>query len=283
MAIRSKPFGLRVAEVVGRKLASKIGEVLEIDMFEVKGRENRIVKARVELNGSGRIKDSLKLSGPYLDKLEIGVRYERIGVVCLYCAELGHGSRNCPTLLEDSQHNRIKQEKLGEWVKADQVGKRLHSEVFKNSKDLPKRDGHFPQPGKKPQPDWLADSLSKLNLKETPNKLRSQSSEAERSTLSEITAPMNTEENIVCQNNHATDNRSVQRIKQAARCKGGEGMGGCGNKRSNPGKENSDNWKKVCLENRELKEAEVEGASRQLAPKGISGYCVGTVGVWGDP
>ncbi|MED6133538.1 hypothetical protein PIB30_029232 [Stylosanthes scabra] len=147
-------------------LARRIGEVLEVDLFDVRGKENRIMKARVELLGSSKIGDSLKLSGPNLVQMEIGLRYERIRAICLYCAELGHGARNCQTLPEDSMHSRVRQEALGEWVKADQVGRHLFNESFKNSAKIPKRDLGFTQPERKPQPNWLAESLSKLNLKE---------------------------------------------------------------------------------------------------------------------
>ncbi|MED6208567.1 hypothetical protein PIB30_046443 [Stylosanthes scabra] len=114
-AIWSKPGGFRVADLeIGRKLARRIGEVMEVDLFEVKGKESRILKVKIDLNGLKRVKDSLKLSGPNLGQMEIGLRYERLGIICLYCAGLGHISRNCQTLLEDCQQNRVRQEALGE-------------------------------------------------------------------------------------------------------------------------------------------------------------------------
>ncbi|MED6143370.1 hypothetical protein PIB30_005642 [Stylosanthes scabra] len=153
-AIWSRLAGFRVADLeMGRKLARQIGEVIGVDLFEVKGRENWIVKARVNLNGLKKIRDSLRLAGPELDQVEVGLRYERMGVVCLYCAELGHTSRNCQTLLEDSQQNRVRQEALGEWIKADQVGRRVFSNEFKNFERNASGRENPGQPEKKPPPN----------------------------------------------------------------------------------------------------------------------------------
>ncbi|MED6224625.1 hypothetical protein PIB30_085930 [Stylosanthes scabra] len=266
---------------VGCKLARRIGKVREVDLFEVKGRENRIVKARVELNGMGKIRDSLKLSGLNLDQFEVGLRYERIGVVCLYCAGLGHVSRNYQTLLEDSQKNRVRQEALGEWIKADQVGRRIYSPDFRRSNESDNGKESFPQPEKKPPPNWLAEGFSKLNLKGNlsgDSKMKknqaahneedeSLNSEGGREVLSELVVPMNMEENIIVGNSYAPIRRNIQKIKQAARQKGGDGGRERGGKRASSGKENVGNGKRICLESTDLKEAEVEGASRQLAPK----------------
>ncbi|MED6186428.1 hypothetical protein PIB30_066628 [Stylosanthes scabra] len=194
------PEQFKILEI-GLKLARRIGETIEVDLFEVKGRENQIVKARVNLNGLNKIRDSLRLAGPNLDQVEVGLRYERVGIVCLYCAELGHTSQNCQTLLEDSQQNRVRQEALGEWIKADQVGRRVSSDEFKNYERNASGRKNPGQPEKKPPPDWLADSLSKLNLKENGRvNNRMKGNQAEQM---------------------ATPNKSGrQRIKQVARQKG---------------------------------------------------------------
>ncbi|XP_072080941.1 uncharacterized protein [Arachis hypogaea] len=41
---------------VGRKLGGSIGAISEVDLFEIKGREARILKARVEINGEKRLR-----------------------------------------------------------------------------------------------------------------------------------------------------------------------------------------------------------------------------------
>ncbi|MED6161881.1 hypothetical protein PIB30_064961 [Stylosanthes scabra] len=55
--------------------------------------------------------------------------------------------------LQDSQQNRVRQEALGEWIRAYQVGKWIFSDVFKNFEEIPKRDWNFTQPERKPPPN----------------------------------------------------------------------------------------------------------------------------------
>ncbi|MED6155940.1 hypothetical protein PIB30_010288 [Stylosanthes scabra] len=221
---------------VGRRLARRIREVLEVDLFEMKGRENRIVKARVELNGTKRIKYSLRLECPGRNQIEIGLRYERVGIVCLYCASLGHDPQNCQMLMEDTQQNRLKQEALGEWVRADQVGKRIFSDKFKKEEEKENRDRNYPQPEKKPIPEWLTDSMGKLNLKEEKrgdkekgklqtietNSKAENSSKINRTALLEIPTPMNTEENSILVMQDNSNFKRIHDLKQAARQSGGE-------------------------------------------------------------
>ncbi|MED6199647.1 hypothetical protein PIB30_077876 [Stylosanthes scabra] len=205
-------------------------KVMEVDLFEVRGKENRIVKARVKLNGGKKIRNSLKISGMKLDQFEIGLRYERLGVVCLYCAGIGHTSTNCQALMDDTHQNRVKQELLGEWVKADQVGRRIFRDDFKH----PAGKENPAHPGKKPPPDWLAEGFSKMNLQEN---IKGRN----RSTMSH---PVSTA-------------WEGNRNKEDARPALSEIV------------ENAEGGKRICLEDREMRVAEVVGANRQLAPKEI--------------
>ncbi|MED6119370.1 hypothetical protein PIB30_011173 [Stylosanthes scabra] len=149
---RSRPAGFKVADLehfktleVARKLAKRIGVIL---------------------NGLKKIRDSLKIGGPSLEQVEVGQRYERMGV---------------------------KQEALGEWIKADQVGRRIFSEEFKSSGRDANGKENPDQPEKKPLPDWLADSVSNLNLKDNGSwSNRRKGSQAEQKF-----SPMNMEECIV--------------------------------------------------------------------------------------
>ncbi|MED6208566.1 hypothetical protein PIB30_046442 [Stylosanthes scabra] len=97
----------------------------------------------------------------------------------------------------------------------------------------------------------------------------SQSRKEERIVLTEMVTLMNTEENIFLGEAHTHDNFGFRRLKQVARQKGGNGKAGCGSKRVSTGKENDESRKRICLEEMKLKEAEVEGARRQVAPKEI--------------
>ncbi|XP_057755470.1 uncharacterized protein LOC130974627 [Arachis stenosperma] len=68
---------------VDRKLGGRLGQIEDVALFEVRGKDTRIVKAKVELNGDKRVRDTLKLLDPNQKMLEIGVHYERIGSLAM--------------------------------------------------------------------------------------------------------------------------------------------------------------------------------------------------------
>ena len=134
---------------IGRKLDGRLGQIEDVALFEVRGKDTRIVKAKVELNGDKRVRDTLKLLDPNKKMLEIGVRYERIGVFCTYCAKLGHEYKNCQFFINDSAQNNIKKDRVGEWLKAGQVLTEKRASFNPNQP----RDGSIPaQPKKKSPP-----------------------------------------------------------------------------------------------------------------------------------
>ncbi|QHN87158.1 uncharacterized protein DS421_16g552600 [Arachis hypogaea] len=154
------PEQYKTLEVV-RKLGGRLGQIEDVALFEVRGKDTCIVKPKVELNNDKRVRDTLKLLDPNQKMLEIGVHYERIGVFCTYCAKLGHKSKNCQFFIDDSAQNNIKEDRVGEWLKADQVGRRLTEKRASFNPNQP-RDGSIPaQPKKKSPPAWLFDSFSK--------------------------------------------------------------------------------------------------------------------------
>ncbi|XP_072058073.1 uncharacterized protein [Arachis hypogaea] len=103
---------------VGRKLGNKIGIVLDVGLFNVKGRETRIVKAKVDMNAGKRVKDCLKVAKPDKTMIKIILRYEKAGTICTYCARIGHEHGNCPVLLEKNNNKKQAQDMVDEWIKA---------------------------------------------------------------------------------------------------------------------------------------------------------------------
>ncbi|QHN82164.1 uncharacterized protein DS421_20g693330 [Arachis hypogaea] len=111
---------------VARKLEEKMGKVLEVRLFEMKGKkEAQILKAKVMLNDKRPVKDSLKVQEPNQTFMEVGLRYEMIRIFCTYCGHLGHDSKSCLIFLRDSSNNFVKEDKVSEWLKADQMGRRV--------------------------------------------------------------------------------------------------------------------------------------------------------------
>ncbi|XP_057738170.1 uncharacterized protein LOC130955346 [Arachis stenosperma] len=152
---------------VGRKLAEKIGGVIEVGFYEMKGGESRIIKTRVEMDASKKLKDHVCVIGPNHQAVEIGVRYEKLGRFCTYCARLGHEPKGCELLDTDSVMKSVRQDKIGDWIKAYQMGRRINNEF--NGYNVPgaNLNDQGDKPKKKPIPSWLLNSLSGLSMKET--------------------------------------------------------------------------------------------------------------------
>ncbi|MED6141837.1 hypothetical protein PIB30_107417 [Stylosanthes scabra] len=95
--------------------------------------ESRIIKLKIEIDGLKRAKDNLKLAGPDKFQKEVGLRYERLEIVCTYCAHIGHKARHCQLFLQHSYNEQIQQDAIGEWVKAHQIGRIIERKAETNS------------------------------------------------------------------------------------------------------------------------------------------------------
>ncbi|MED6191749.1 hypothetical protein PIB30_003552 [Stylosanthes scabra] len=80
---------------LGLKLDTHFGEILDTDLFQVRGKENNIVKAKIRLDITKPLRRSLKISGPNNKLLHINLKYERIDTFCNYCGHIGHECRSC--------------------------------------------------------------------------------------------------------------------------------------------------------------------------------------------
>ncbi|XP_025617072.1 uncharacterized protein At4g02000-like [Arachis hypogaea] len=115
------PKSFKILEV-RHKLGEKLGTVLEVSKFQMRGRETRIVKAKINIDAVRQVKHQLIVAGPNKKEVEVALRYERFGKFYTYCAKLGHEVKNCHDLLKDTESDMVKEDDIGEWVKAIQVG-----------------------------------------------------------------------------------------------------------------------------------------------------------------
>ncbi|XP_015934399.1 uncharacterized protein LOC107460540 [Arachis duranensis] len=274
---------------VGRKLGDKIGEVIEVGFFSVRGKESRIVKAKIQLDGGKKARDSLRLAGPKQKVMEIGVRYERLGKVCTYCAYLGHEAKHCNRLITDLTAHQNTQDNIGEWVKADQVGKREDTGGADTGGD---KTSHLrpAQPKKKPPPTWLIEDFAGMSMhdnrdteKGAPESLNKWTRVAPTQIPEKEGKPREENRSLILLDdaNPAAYSKEVhlekddtskeesgkKKIKQIARQRGENFLHVSGNKRRPADMENETKQKKVCLEERNADKEKVEGASRQMAPQ----------------
>ncbi|MED6119362.1 hypothetical protein PIB30_011165 [Stylosanthes scabra] len=274
---------------VGHKLGSKLGSINDIDFFEVKGKESRIIKVRVEIEGIKKIKDNLKILDPNGKQLEIGLRYERIGIFCTYYTHIGHEARHCQLFLQDSAENNIKQDCIGEWVKANQTSKRIERKEGSIHDWIKNTSGSVAQPKRKLTPSWLLNGFLKMSMKETKEVSNGRSTPIHVQSLPK-NSEISKDNDQPCLNhlslealkelpNHnncavvftASASSSFgtykrPRLKQIAKQQSGNKTTVSGQKRRSNGKENSENWKKCVYLKVNSDDAMVEGASREVAP-----------------
>ncbi|RYR46182.1 hypothetical protein Ahy_A07g031939 [Arachis hypogaea] len=123
---------------LGRKIEDSFGEVLDVDIFQVRDKEHSIIKIHVNLDITKPLRRYVKLAGPKNQQLEVALKYERIGTFCNYCRFIGHETRACSFQIEDSLKGEVKEEKWGNWLKADQTGRREGATKDNPNSNLPK-------------------------------------------------------------------------------------------------------------------------------------------------
>ncbi|XP_020973148.1 uncharacterized protein LOC107634016 [Arachis ipaensis] len=108
----------------GRKIGGSFGEVLDVDLFHVRGEEHSIVKIQVNLDVTKSLRRYSKLAGLKNQQLEVALKYERIGTFCNYCGFIGHETRACNFQIEDSLKGEVEEEKWGGLVESRPDGKK---------------------------------------------------------------------------------------------------------------------------------------------------------------
>ena len=111
---------------LGEKIAGRVRKVLETTIFfPYKERKIRYMKVKVELDATQVIKSKLKIARLDMKTIEVAFKYERLGSFYNYSGHLRHESRACPRFLENSVNRKKKADKPGEWIKVNQVGRKL--------------------------------------------------------------------------------------------------------------------------------------------------------------
>ncbi|RYR37749.1 hypothetical protein Ahy_A09g042630 [Arachis hypogaea] len=94
---------------LGWKLRCSFGDVLGVDIFQVRGKEHNVVKAQVSLDITRPIKRSLRIVDTNKKVLEVSLKYEWIGNFCNYRGYVGHEARMCSFQLDDSLKGEVKE------------------------------------------------------------------------------------------------------------------------------------------------------------------------------
>ncbi|KAL1316111.1 hypothetical protein AAHE18_15G043300 [Arachis hypogaea] len=87
-------------------------------------------------------------------------------MVCTYCAKIGHDHKTCPIFMADLKESRMQEDKVGEWVRANQIGERVETRGESGPNRGRRTNGEQKLRKKKPMPECLVESFSSLRVKE---------------------------------------------------------------------------------------------------------------------
>ncbi|XP_072078052.1 uncharacterized protein [Arachis hypogaea] len=169
----SLPESFKTLEVE-YKLGERLGTVLEVGKFQMRGRETRIVKAKINIDAARQVRDQLIVARPNKKEVEVALCYERLEKFCTYCAKLGHEVKNCHDLLKDTESDMVKEDDIGEWVKASQVGTRIYSEGERTFNNSTQNQNKTTQRKKKPILNCLLEEFVGMSMQEGKQSLTPQ-------------------------------------------------------------------------------------------------------------
>nr|XP_025628795.1 uncharacterized protein LOC112722023 [Arachis hypogaea] len=167
------PESFKILEL-GRKLGERLNTVLEVGKFHMRGRETRIVKAKINIEATKKVMDQLIVAGPNKKEVEAALRYERLGNFCTYCAKLGPEVKNYHDLLKDTESDRLKEDDIGEWVKASQVGIRINSKRERTFNNSAQNQNKATKYKKKPVLNCLLEKFAGMSMQEEEQSLKPQ-------------------------------------------------------------------------------------------------------------
>ncbi|KAK7256463.1 hypothetical protein RIF29_29914 [Crotalaria pallida] len=123
--VRGLPLKYRTSTIC-QKLCSRIGSVLEAEIYVTRDSQSSIPKAVVLIDLSKPLQ-----FGAYLDTDDYGnvwvdFKYEKLPIFCYYCGKIGHEQQGCSDLIKDRNENNVRSSKYGPELKADdQIGKMI--------------------------------------------------------------------------------------------------------------------------------------------------------------
>ncbi|XP_021758402.1 uncharacterized protein LOC110723359 [Chenopodium quinoa] len=110
--LENLPFNCR-SEEHARVIASKLGEIVEIESDVLGIDKNRRVK--VMLDVSRPLRRYINVKNREGSIIKMNLKYERLPFFCFMCRVMGHNEKDCVNVPEDLQHQGLG---WGSWLKA---------------------------------------------------------------------------------------------------------------------------------------------------------------------
>ncbi|MED6113357.1 hypothetical protein PIB30_070000, partial [Stylosanthes scabra] len=87
---------------LGRNVVRALGEILDVNLFRMRGAKARILKTLVDFDVIKPLDRVLKIASLHEKVMDLKVKYERIDNFCNYRGHLGHEVHQCSFQLQDA-------------------------------------------------------------------------------------------------------------------------------------------------------------------------------------
>ncbi|MED6195036.1 hypothetical protein PIB30_034272 [Stylosanthes scabra] len=164
LVIEKLYFESKTVESLRKKVGGAIGEVLESEIFSLRGKEEHFLKVKVKLNVTQPLKRSIKISGSNHKVLEVNLKYEHIGNFCHHCGFVGYEIRSCHQHLEDTANRQVKEEQWGSWLQYENPGRKIEAQKDNSNPNHSNKKDEHQQTSRKPTPVNLICAFASLSV-----------------------------------------------------------------------------------------------------------------------
>ncbi|XP_015959581.1 uncharacterized protein LOC107483479 [Arachis duranensis] len=149
---------------LGRKIAARVGEVMECNVFSAGPGKGNFLKASVMIRIEDPLKEGLNMGSKQDGLTKVEFKYERLPTFCYFCGRIGHDVANCEIAEAEEEHTSGSKKGLGAWLRADIIGNKVeHStEQERPTKMGDKETEKGTQQGK----GEVLEKMAKLTMKE---------------------------------------------------------------------------------------------------------------------
>ncbi|RYQ93103.1 hypothetical protein Ahy_B09g099367 [Arachis hypogaea] len=111
--------------ILGRKIASRVGEVMECNVFSAGPRKGNFLKASVMIKIENSLKEGLNMGSKRDGLTKVEFKYERLPIFCYFCGRIKHDVANCEIAEAEEEHISSSKKGLGAWLGADITGNKV--------------------------------------------------------------------------------------------------------------------------------------------------------------
>ncbi|RYR36722.1 hypothetical protein Ahy_A09g041675 [Arachis hypogaea] len=98
---------------LGRKIAARVEEVMECNVFSAGPRKGNFLKASVMIKIEDPLKEGLNMGSKRDSLTKVEFKYKRLATFCYFCGRIGHDVANCEITEVEEEHISSSKKVLG--------------------------------------------------------------------------------------------------------------------------------------------------------------------------